>query len=51
MGITGRKTAVIENAVEDVVTVNDKAEEQLMEEAVQIEGEETYRRCKRRSTN
>ena len=50
MEITVRETAVIENAVEGVVVVNDKEEEQMMEEAGLIEGEETYRRCNRKST-
>ena len=49
-GITVRETVVIENAVEDVVVVDDKEEEQTMEEAVLIDREEIYRRCNHRST-
>ena len=38
---------VIENAMEDVVVVDDKEEELTMEEAVLIDREEMYRQCNR----
>ena len=48
--ITVRETIVIENAVEDVVVVDDKEKEQMMVEAALIEGKKMYRRCNHRST-
>ena len=48
--ITVRETVVIENAVEDVVVVDDKEEEQTMEDAVLIDREEMHRRCNHKST-